>query len=130
VIDRTGSGNAPELGCVHLQSAVGQASKTRNSPAWPRIGTPCRESRRLAQHGIGTVAELADADLAVLVSEVGPRMGSWYAGVDGDHRWRVVTEVQLSLADLREGLYRRSPSARVGAVPTGTSTGRSTVTSD
>jgi hypothetical protein len=31
-------------------------------------------SARLARHGIGTVAELADADVAVLVGEFGPRM--------------------------------------------------------
>ncbi|MGV1007347.1 MAG: DNA polymerase IV [Dermatophilaceae bacterium] len=38
-------------------------------------------SRRLATHGIHTVAELAAADLDVLVGEFGPRMGRWYAGL-------------------------------------------------
>ncbi len=44
-------------------------------------GVGPRISARLAQHGIGTVAELADADLAVLVGEFGPRMGTWYAAL-------------------------------------------------
>ncbi|WP_210481871.1 DNA polymerase IV [Naasia sp. SYSU D00948] len=35
-------------------------------------------SRRLATHGILTVAELAAADPAVLAGEFGPRMGPWY----------------------------------------------------
>ena len=42
-------------------------------------GVGSRVSARLAAHGIGTVRELADADLAVLVGEFGPRMGAWYA---------------------------------------------------
>ncbi len=36
-------------------------------------------SRRLAEHGIRTVAELAAADPSSLVSEFGPKMGPWYA---------------------------------------------------
>lgn len=35
-------------------------------------------SRRLADHGISTVRELADADQTELVAEFGPRMGVWY----------------------------------------------------
>ncbi len=42
-------------------------------------GVGTRIAARLARHGIGTVAELADADPAVLVAEFGPRMGTWYA---------------------------------------------------
>jgi DNA polymerase-4 len=41
-------------------------------------GVGTKISRRLAAHGITTVAELATADLAVLAGEFGPRMGPWY----------------------------------------------------
>jgi DNA polymerase-4 len=44
-----------------------------------------RISARLATHGIATVAELASADLAVLVGEFGPRMGTWYAELGRGH---------------------------------------------
>jgi DNA polymerase-4 len=42
-------------------------------------GVGSKVSARLAKHGITTVRELADADLAVLIGEFGPRMGAWYA---------------------------------------------------
>lgn len=41
-------------------------------------GVGRKVSRRLAQHGIETVAQLAAADLDVLTGEFGPRMGAWY----------------------------------------------------
>lgn len=41
-------------------------------------GVGAKISKRLAAHGIATVAALADADDAVLVPEFGPRMGPWY----------------------------------------------------
>lgn len=41
-------------------------------------GVGTKISRRLAGHGINTVAQLADADLDVLTAEFGPRMGGWY----------------------------------------------------
>ncbi|MBI4944160.1 MAG: DNA polymerase IV [Actinobacteria bacterium] len=42
-------------------------------------GVGAKVSARLAKHGITTVRELADADVAVLVAEFGPRIGTWYA---------------------------------------------------
>jgi DNA polymerase-4 len=42
-------------------------------------GVGSKVSKRLAVHGITTVAELAAADETVLVEEFGPRMGPWYA---------------------------------------------------
>jgi DNA polymerase-4 len=42
-------------------------------------GVGSKVSARLARHGIGTVSELAHAELDTLVGEFGPRMGSWYA---------------------------------------------------
>lgn len=41
-------------------------------------GIGSRVQKRLADHGIRTVRELADADLAELVTEFGPKMGVWY----------------------------------------------------
>lgn len=37
-----------------------------------------RVQKRLADHGIRTVRELADADRAALIAEFGPKMGVWY----------------------------------------------------
>jgi DNA polymerase IV len=55
-------------------------------------GVGPRISARLAKHGIGTVAELADADLAVLVGEFGPRLGPWYADLGRGHGSAVVDD--------------------------------------
>jgi DNA polymerase-4 len=55
-------------------------------------GVGPRISARLAKHGIGAVAELADADLAVLVGEFGPRMGPWYADLGRGHGSAVVDD--------------------------------------
>ncbi|MGZ8738455.1 MAG: DNA polymerase IV, partial [Nocardioides sp.] len=44
-------------------------------------GVGPKVSGRLARHGSHTVAELAAADLAVLVGELGPRIGRWYAAL-------------------------------------------------
>ncbi len=44
-------------------------------------GVGSRVSARLEKHAIGTVRELADADLEVLVAEFGPRMGAWYSAL-------------------------------------------------
>lgn len=41
-------------------------------------GVGSKVSKRLGAHGIETVAQLASADEAVLVTEFGPRMGLWY----------------------------------------------------
>jgi DNA polymerase-4 len=41
-------------------------------------GVGSKVSKRLAAHGIHTVAQLADADERVLITEFGPKMGPWY----------------------------------------------------
>lgn len=41
-------------------------------------GVGAKVSRRLAAHGIRTVAQLAAADPDVLVAELGPHLGPWY----------------------------------------------------
>lgn len=42
-------------------------------------GVGTKIARRLAEHGITTVAELAAVDPGSLVAEFGPKMGPWYA---------------------------------------------------
>lgn len=42
-------------------------------------GVGSKVSKRLATHGISTVTQLARADLEILTTEFGPRMGPWYA---------------------------------------------------
>jgi DNA polymerase IV len=54
-------------------------------------GVGARVSARLARHGVATVRDLAEADLAVLVGEFGPRMGTWYADL-GRGRGRAVVD--------------------------------------
>lgn len=44
-------------------------------------GVGSRVQKRLADHGIRTVQDLADADEAEIVAEFGPRMGVWYHGL-------------------------------------------------
>ncbi|MET0934184.1 MAG: DNA polymerase IV [Mycetocola sp.] len=47
-------------------------------PAIDLWGVGSKVSRRLAGHGITTVAELAAADADTLIAEFGPKMGPWY----------------------------------------------------
>ena len=44
-------------------------------------GVGPKVQKRLAEHGITTVRELADADADELVAEFGPKMGVWYHGL-------------------------------------------------
>lgn len=44
-------------------------------------GVGSKVQKRLAEHGITTVRELADADEQELVTEFGPKMGVWYHGL-------------------------------------------------
>lgn len=44
-------------------------------------GVGPRVQKRLAEHGIHTVRELADADEGEIVDEFGPKMGIWYHGL-------------------------------------------------
>ncbi|MEI5583904.1 MULTISPECIES: DNA polymerase IV [unclassified Agromyces] len=55
-------------------------------------GVGTKVSRRLAAHGIRTVAQLADADAAVLAGEFGPRMGPWYRQLGRGEGARVVDD--------------------------------------
>ena len=55
-------------------------------------GVGSKISKRLAAHGIMTVAELASADPATLVAEFGPRMGPWYAQLGRGDGARIVDD--------------------------------------
>jgi DNA polymerase IV len=71
-------------------------------------GVGPRISARLAKRGIGTVAELADADLAVLVGEFGPRMGPWYANLGRGHGSAVVDDTpSVARGHSRERTFQR-----------------------
>jgi DNA polymerase-4 len=71
-------------------------------------GVGTKVSARLAKHGIGTVAELAGADLAVLVGEFGPRMGTWYAALGRGHGSAVVDDTPwVARGHSREHTFQR-----------------------
>jgi DNA polymerase-4 len=55
-------------------------------------GVGSKISRRLAEHGITTVAELAATDPGSLVTEFGPKMGPWYASLGRGDGARVVDD--------------------------------------
>jgi DNA polymerase IV len=71
-------------------------------------GVGPRIAARLAQHGIGTVAELAGADLAVLAGEFGPRMGLWYADLGRGRGSAVVDDTPwVARGHSRERTFQR-----------------------
>jgi hypothetical protein len=62
-----------------------------------------------------TVAELAGADLAVVVGEFGPRMGTWYAALGRGHGSAVVDDTPwVARGHGRERTFQRGPH-RTGA---------------
>ncbi len=71
-------------------------------------GVGAAVSRRLARHGIRTVAELAATDPEVLVGEFGPRMGAWYAELGSGHGSRVVDDTPwVARGHSRETTYQQ-----------------------
>ncbi|MET1043504.1 MAG: DNA polymerase IV [Microbacteriaceae bacterium] len=71
-------------------------------------GVGTKVSRRLAGHGISTVAELAGADPAVLATEFGPRMGPWYIQLGRGEGARVVDDTPwVARGHSRETTYQR-----------------------
>ena len=72
-------------------------------------GVGSRVSQRLAAHGITTVAELAAADLGVLVGEFGLRMGTWYADLGRGEGSAVVDDTPwVARGHSRETTYQRN----------------------
>ncbi|WP_454665262.1 DNA polymerase IV [Agromyces endophyticus] len=71
-------------------------------------GVGTKISRRLATHGITTVAELAAADPGVLAAEFGPRMGPWYGELGRGDGARVVDDTPwVARGHSRETTYQR-----------------------
>ncbi|CAM3827358.1 DNA polymerase IV [Isoptericola cucumis] len=72
-------------------------------------GVGSKVSRRLAAHGIGTVAQLAAADLDTLVAEFGPRMGAWYRDLGRGDGSAVVDDTPwVARGHSRETTYQRN----------------------
>ena len=71
-------------------------------------GVGGRISRRLADLGIDTVAELASAELAPLMAEFGPRMGPWFALLGRGEGARVVDDTPwVARGHSRETTYQQ-----------------------
>ena len=71
-------------------------------------GVGAAVSRRLARHGIRTVADLAEADPDVLVAEFGPRLGTWYGELGRGLGSRVVDDTPwVARGHSREMTYQR-----------------------
>jgi DNA polymerase IV len=71
-------------------------------------GVGSKVSRRLAGHGITTVAELAAADPKVLVAEFGPKMGPWYRQLASGEGARVVDDTPwVARGHSRETTYQQ-----------------------
>jgi DNA polymerase IV len=72
-------------------------------------GVGTKISRRLAEHGIMTVAELAAADASVLVAEFGPKMGPWYQTLGRGEGARVVDDSPwVARGHSRETTYQQN----------------------
>ncbi|MFC4627103.1 DNA polymerase IV [Promicromonospora alba] len=72
-------------------------------------GVGSKVSKRLAAHGVTTVAELAAADGDVLVGEFGPRMGAWYGDLGRGHGSAVVDDAPwVARGHSRETTYQRN----------------------
>ncbi len=72
-------------------------------------GVGSKVSKRLAQHGIDTVRQLADADESVLVGEFGPRMGLWYGQLGRGLGSAVVDDSPwIARGHSRETTYQRN----------------------
>jgi DNA polymerase-4 len=70
-------------------------------------GVGSKVSRRLAAHGVVTVADLAGADLSVLSAEFGPRMGPWYQLLGRGEGSRVVDDTPwVARGHSRETTYQ------------------------
>ena len=71
-------------------------------------GVGSKISKRLATHGIHTVAELAAADPAALVAEFGPRMAPWFTQLGQGEGARVVDDTPwVARGHSRETTYQQ-----------------------
>ncbi|MEV7630880.1 DNA polymerase IV [Microbacterium sp. NPDC089318] len=76
-------------------------------------GVGSRVQRRLAEHGIRTVRELADADRVELVAEFGPKMGVWYGDLGYGRGPAVVDDTPwVARSHSREKTYQQNLTTR------------------
>ena len=76
-------------------------------------GVGSRVSARLAALGITTVSDLAAADEAVLVAELGPRMGAWYGSLGrGEGSAEVDDTPWVARSHSRETTYQENLTTR------------------
>jgi DNA polymerase-4 len=72
-------------------------------------GVGSKVQKRLAEHGITTVRELADADEQELVTEFGPKMGVWYHGLGSGLGPSVVDDTPwVARSHSRETTYQQN----------------------
>ncbi|WP_223625711.1 DNA polymerase IV [Microbacterium sp. EST19A] len=72
-------------------------------------GVGSKVQKRLAEHGIATVRELADADEQELVTEFGPKMGVWYHGLGSGLGPSVVDDTPwVARSHSRETTYQQN----------------------
>ncbi|WP_205814167.1 DNA polymerase IV [Microbacterium sp. K24] len=72
-------------------------------------GVGSKVQKRLAEHGITTVRELADADEQELVTEFGPKMGVWYHGLGSGFGPSVVDDTPwVARSHSRETTYQQN----------------------
>ena len=72
-------------------------------------GVGSKVQKRLAEHGITTVRELADADEQELVTEFGPKMGVWYNGLGSGLGPTVVDDTPwVARSHSRETTYQQN----------------------
>lgn len=72
-------------------------------------GVGAKVQKRLAEHGITTVRELADADEQELIGEFGPKMGVWYHGLGSGHGPHVVDDTPwVARSHSRETTYQQN----------------------
>ena len=77
-------------------------------------GVGPKVQKRLAEHGIATVRELADADEQELVGEFGPKMGVWYHGLGSGLGPRVVDDTPwIARSHSRETTYQQNLTSTV-----------------
>lgn len=72
-------------------------------------GVGPKVQKRLADHGIDTVQELADADEQEIVAEFGPKMGVWYHGLGSGLGPSVVDDTPwIARSHSRETTYQQN----------------------
>ena len=76
-------------------------------------GVGSRVQKRLADHGIRTVRELADADAAEMIRKFGPKLGVWYHGLGSGRGPAVVDDTPwIARSHSRETTFQQNLTTR------------------